>query len=265
MTRRPSLDGSGRFLKMRMVYLLISLLSFLCILGSLPVSMAETQLIYQDRGAYHEGIKPKPVSGYNLELISVLVDYHEPTHSLPTELKVRFYLPETTDVHITVRELDYRKFYWLDQVKPAQSWDPGFDNIFTWPTEPVLQSLDRDMNMYDLGVLARLGQPTPTSDEHIAPVILYHTSPPTTVKGYRFTLKPNGRSLVKCEVFSHEGKAPLWSRTFRRKPAGQPFSVNWDASHAHEGSYVFLVTGYFLDTNQPINQAVHFYHKPWVQ
>lgn len=128
----------------------------------------------------------------------------------------------------------------------------------------MLQNLDRNMNMYDLGVLARLGQPTPASVEHIAPVIFYHTSPPTTVNGYWFTLKPNGRARVKCEA-SKEGDAAVWSRTFRRKPAGQPFSVQWDTSQAAEGSYFFLMTGYFLDSNQPIKQTIHFYHRPTVQ
>ena len=231
------------------------LLLITCLLPFPVTTWADTQLKYQDRGSYHEGIKPKPVSGYDIELISVLADYREPTTSLPETLTIQFYLPEPTEVHMTVRELDYRKFYWLDQVRSSASWS----------TKPVLQNLDPRMNMYDLGVLARLGQPTPASIEYIAPAILYHTAPPFTVNGYSFTLKPNGRALVKCAVYPKESDTELWSRTFRRRPAGQPFSVEWDASHALEGSYMFLVTGYFLDSNQPIHQTVHFYHKPTVK
>ena len=243
------------------------LLTFLIIpfLVSAPLGVgAENHLAYQDRGSYHEGVKPKPVSGFDIELISVLADYHDPATTLPEELKIRFYLPESTDVYITVRELDYRKFYWLDQVKPSIPWTAGFNNIFAWKTGPVLRDLDENLNIDDLGVLARLEQSTPASDEHIAPVIFYHSSPPSTVEGYVFTLKPNGRALVKCEVYFQGGKSPLWSRTFRRKPAGQPFSVKWDASQAPEGPYQFFATGYFLDTNQPINQTINFYHKPSV-
>lgn len=226
---------------------------------------ADNHLKYQNRGSHYEGIKPKPVSGFDIELISVLADYREPTTTLPEKLKIQFYLPEDSEVHMTVRELDYRQFYWLDQVTPSTSWTKGFGNTFTWATGPVLQDLDRHMNMYDLGVLARLGQPTPASIEHIAPVIFYHTSPPTTVQGYWFTLKPNGRARIKCEVYPKEGDTAMWSRTFRRKPAGQPFSIQWDASQAAEGSYFFLLTGYFLDSNQPINQTIHFYHRPTIQ
>jgi len=247
-------------------FLQLTLLSLLTCLLTFPLnSWADNHLTYQNRGTYYEGIKPKPVSGYDIELISVLADYREPTTSLPEELKIQFYLPEDTDVHITVRELDYQQFYWLDKVTPAASWSEGFGNTFTWSTGPVLQDLKGSMNMYDLGVLTRLGQSTPASIEHIAPAVFYHTSPPAAVTGYWFTLKPNGRALVKCAVYPKEADEAIWSRTFRRKPAGQPYSVNWDASEAPEGSYFFLVTGYFLDSNQPINQTINFYHKPSVK
>jgi len=67
---------------------------------------------------------------------------------------------------------------------------------------------------------------------------------------------------VKCAVYPKEADKAIWSRTFRRKPAGQPFSVKWNAFQDPESSYFFLATGYFLDSNQPINQTIHFYHKP---
>jgi hypothetical protein len=229
------------------------------------ITWADNHLKYQNRGTYHEGIKPKPVSGYDIELISVLADYREPTTSFPEALTIQFFLPERTEVHMTVRELDYRQFYWLDRVQPSTSWTEGFGNTFSWSTGPVLQHLDQGINVYELGVLARLGQPAPASIEYIAPAILYHTVPPTTVKGYWFTLKPNGRALVNCAIYPKESDAAIWSRTFRRKPAGQPFSVEWDASQAPEGPYRFLVSGYFLDSNQPIQQTIHFYHKPTVK
>lgn len=82
---------------------------------------ADSHLTYQNRGTHYEGIKPKPVSGFDIELISVLADYREPATTLPEKLKVQFYLPEDSKVHRTVRELDYRQFYWLDQVTPSTS------------------------------------------------------------------------------------------------------------------------------------------------
>lgn len=247
-------------------FLFPTILSLLCGLVFTPsASWADTRLKYQDRGTYHEGIKPKPVAGYDLELISVLADYREPSTALPEKLKIRFFLPEKAEVYLTVRELDYRLFYWLDKVTPSESWTKGFDNTFTWVTSPVLQDLDQGMNMYELGVLARLGNENPASKEHIAPVILYHSSPPTTVKGYWFTLKPNGLANVVCAVYAEKSNTAVWDNTFRRKPAGQPFSVKWDASQAQEGPYEFNVTGYFLENNQRINQTIIFYHQPFVK
>ncbi len=169
---------------MRTVLRRIFFILFSCLVLFPFNAWADTHLTFQNRGTYYEGIKPKPVSGFDIELISVLADYREPAPSLPEELKIQFHLPEDTEVHLTVRELDYRQFYWLDQVTPVTSWAEGFGNIFTWATGPVLQDLDPNMNRYDLGVLARLGHPTPSSVEHIAPVIFYHTSLPITVNGY---------------------------------------------------------------------------------
>lgn len=38
---------------------------------------AQVELQYQNRGNRYEGIKPKPVSGVDIELISARVDYQE--------------------------------------------------------------------------------------------------------------------------------------------------------------------------------------------
>jgi hypothetical protein len=222
-----------RFLQLTLLFLLTCLLTF-------PLnSWAENHLTYQNRGSYYEGIKPKPVSGYDIKLISVLADYRESTTSFPEELKIQFYLLEDTDVYIIVRELDYQQFYWLDKVTHAASWSEGFGNTFTWSTGLVLQDLDDSMNMYDLGVLTCLGQSTPSSIEHIAPAIFFHTSPPATVTGYWFTLKPNGRALVQCAVYPKEADEAIWSRTFRRKPAGQLFSVKWVPPKFRKGRIFF--------------------------
>ena len=89
----------------------------------LPLSLwAESNLDYQNRGDRFEGVRPKPVSGYDIEVISVLADYQEPAEQLPDQLRIGFYLQSQTPVHLTVREQDYRLYYWLDRVKPAKEW-----------------------------------------------------------------------------------------------------------------------------------------------
>ena len=102
---------------------------------------ADANLDYQNRGDRFEGVKPKPVSGYDIEVISVLADYQEPSTQLPDQLRVGFYLQRETPVHLTVREQDYRLYYWLDKVTPAKGWQAKSVNEYTWPTEPVLRAI----------------------------------------------------------------------------------------------------------------------------
>ena len=231
-----------------------------------PLSIwADSSLDYQNRGDRFEGIKPKPVSGYDIEVISVLADYQETATQLPDHLRVGFYLPSQTTVHLTVREQDYRLYYWLDKVNPAKGWQAKSVNEYSWPTGPVLRQLDQKLNPYELGVLIRLGRETPVESEEIAPAILYHARPPDKIGGYLFTMKTNGDARLSCKILRGKESAELMTQTIRRIPGGRPFTVRWDASGSQEGQYALVCNGYFLDTNQPLYQTVRFFHKPTVR
>lgn len=233
----------------------------------LPLPLwADPNLDYQNRGEYNEGIRPKPVSGYDIEVISVLADYQEPATQLPDQLRVAFYLQDQTLVHLTVREQDYRLFYWLDNnVKPAKRWQARSINVFTWPTATVLRQLGQRLNPYELGVLIRLGDEKPVVDEKVAPAILYHAQPPNKIDGYLFTMKTNGDARLSCNVSREKGSPELMTQSFRRIPGGRPFTVGWNAAGAQEGQYELDCDGYFLDNNQPLHQNVRFFHKPTVR
>jgi hypothetical protein len=222
---------------------------------------AQLHLQYRLRGNRWEGIRAKPVSGYEIDLISARVYYDEEGQRLPERLKIRFYLKRPSDVYLTVRELDYKYYYWMDKVTPATPWGAGFENVFEWPTGPVLKALDH-IGMYDLGVVARLGKPQPSKIERVAPVILYHSKHPSAIGGYLFTFKANGDTRLTCSFYKDPNKTPLSTKVFRRLRGGRPFTVRWDSSGAAEGWYKLVVSGYFLHTNDPVDQAVHFYHKP---
>ncbi|MDF0674095.1 MAG: hypothetical protein P0120_07105 [Nitrospira sp.] len=229
----------------------------------LPLPLwADPNLDYQNRGDRFEGVKPKPVSGYDIEVISVLADYQEPATQLPDQLRVWFYLQSQTPVHLTVREQDYRLYYWLDKVKPAKGWQAKSVNEYTWPTGAVLRQLDQKLNPYELGVLIRLGKETPAENEEIAPAILYHARPPDKINGYLFTMKTNGDARLSCKVFRGKESSELMTQVFRRIPGGRPFTVRWEAGSAQEGQYALVCNGYFLDTNQPLHQTVLFFHRP---
>ena len=246
-------------LMLRATWLLLGLL-----IAPLPL-WAEANLDYQNRGDRFEGVKPKPVSGYDIEVISALADYQEPATQLPDQLRVGFYLQSQTPVQLTVREQDYRLYYWLDKVKPAKGWLAKSMNEYIWPTSAVLRQLDQKLNPYELGVLIRLGRETPAENEEIAPAILYHARAPEKINGYLFTMKTSGDARLSCKVLRGKESTELMTQSCRRLPGGRPFTVRWDAGGAQEGHYTLVCSGYFLDTNQPLRQTVGFFHKPTVR
>jgi len=221
-------------------------------------------LQYQNRGNRYEGIKPKPVSGYDIELISARVDYKEEAKQLPAQFKVQFYLERLSKVYLTARELDYKYYYWMDKVQSAQLWRPGFDNTFDWPTREVIQQLGQ-ITMYELGVVARLDKPEPSQSERVAPVIFYYSHLPTVIIGYLFTFKTGGDARLTATVYKDGESEPLFTQILQRQRGGRPFTVRWDSSQAGHGVYTLVLRGYFLNTNSPIDQTVTFYHQPDVR
>ena len=101
--------------------------------------------------------------------------------------------------------------------------------------------------------------------EDIAPAILYHSRLPETVHAYLFTMKTNGDTRLSCSVYREGEAAAMMTQAFRRIPGGRPFTVRWDAQGAGEAGYTLVCKGYFLDTNQPVQQTVRFFHKPAVK
>lgn len=230
-----------------------------------PRSARSTDRIdYQKRTNRYEGIKPKPVAGSDIELLSARADYEEPAQSMPQQLKIKFYLESQSDVYITVRELNNRYYYWLDKVQPTVPWSAGFSNVFDWPSMDVLQQLG-PLGMYDLGVVVRLDHSEPGAVEHISPAIFYHSACPSQIGGYLFTFKLNGTAHINASIFQENRQAPVFQQVFPREAGGVPFTIRWDASRAPAGPYRLVIGGWFSDTNQPISQTVLFFHQPVVR
>lgn len=215
-------------------------------------------LQYQDRGNRHEGLKPKPVSGYDVELLSALLDYREPSPNWPQTLRLKFYLPAAEPVFVTVRQPRPRTaYYWLDKVVPPAPWRPRAFNEFAWPTEPVLRRLS-SVTLDDLGVVVRLGEKDPSRKETIAPAALFHTQAPTAANGYRFTFKTNGTAFVTCRIYLGDEK--VHERPQNRERAGSPFTLSWNAQGQPEGEYRLELSGYFHN-NVQLAKEVTFYHR----
>jgi hypothetical protein len=227
--------------------------------AALPLlAQYDPALQYQNRGNRYEGLKPKPVSGYDIELLSALVAYREPSPTWPQTLHLKFYLPAAEPVFVNVR-LPRPKtiYYWLDKVVPPAPWRPGAFNEFTWPTEPVLRNLT-SMTLDDLGVVVRLRQQEPAKKETIAPASLFHMQPPLGANGYRFTFKTNGAAHVTCKIY--RGDKEVYQRPQNPEKAGSPFTVSWNTQGQPEGEYRLVLSGYF-DDNTPLAKEVLFYHR----
>lgn len=218
----------------------------------------DPRLAYQDRGDHHEGFKPKPVSGYDIELLSALLDDREASPSWPQTLHLKFYLPAAKPAFVTVRQPRPRTaYYWLDKVRPAAPWRARAFNEFSWSTEPVLRNLTSE-TPDDLGVVVRLRQEDPSRKEAIAPAALFHRKPPTAANGYRFTFKTNGTAHVTGKIY--RGDKEVYRRPQNRERAGSPFTLRWDCQGQPEGEYRLELSGYF-DNNITLAKEVVFYHR----
>ena len=239
---------------------LIALLLLLVASGFAAPTLAQ-DLRYGPRGNRSEGIKARKVSGFDVELLSARTDYTDSAQGMPASCKMLFYLERAADVYVTVRELESRTFYWLDQIRPVSPWKAGFANAFEWPTADVLRNLS-GLQMYDLGVVARLGKTEPSPIESVAPVIFYHSVPPTTVTGYLFTFKTNGEARLTASVSREHESVILYSEVFRQQFAGRPFTIRWNSERVSAGVYNLTLNGFFLQNNGPISQTVRFIHQP---
>jgi len=228
---------------------------------STQVSFAFEWWDYQPRGDRWEGIAPRPVSGSDIELLSALVDYRDnrQSKSNPLYCKLKFYLPHATQVDLRVQELRPKEYYKLDRVMPKRPWRQSDFNHYQWATN-VIQRLG--LKIPQLGILARLKKRGDNDGEYVAPVVFYHSTPPSRFYGYRFAFKVAENANLNYVIFRDDSDITVAEGKLGRQYAGEPFVVSWDNSRAREGSYELIVDGYFLNNNAPIHQSVRFYHKP---
>ena len=249
-------------MKARIAWLLV-----LCALAlAVSSAVAQENLQYQRRGNRNEGIKPKPVAGYDIELLSARVDDRADLANLGAMLAFRFFLKERADVYPLVRELEDKHNYVLDNVQPSKPWRVGYGNVFEWPTSVVLARLS-SVKPSDLGIVVRLVRATPSVEESVAPVVFYQSPAPPAVYGYLFSFRLRDDAAITARIFRDGEDREVFSQRFSRQSGGRPFTVKWDFANVAvpEGRYRVVLTGYFLDSNKPIQQTVKFYHKPEIR
>lgn len=234
----------------------------LCILAGSPCrSQAQDGLEYQSRGHYFEGVRPSPVSGFDIELLSGVVEHGAQPRTMPDVLTLSFFADRAESISLTVREVDNSHFYWLDRVRPEVPWAGGRTSNFRWDTRKVLQRMAPPLRVVDLGVVVRVGRAEPSADEQILPAALIADLQPVTVAAYRFTFKPCCDANVSCSLHAQNAEAALVTQVFRRTPGGRPFSCRIDAATLAGGAYRIVLVGYLTETNQRIHQVVRFSHR----
>ena len=232
-------------------------------------ALAQSNLDYRNRGNRFEGVRPLPVSGYTIELLSFRATYDEPlpAGSTPPLYRMRFFLEKPAPAYVVVREVENKHSYWLDKVRPPTPWGPGFANAFEWSTRDVIDQLP-GLKLYDLGVTVRVANEMPSDVETVAPVILYHSVLPGAISGYEFALKTNATARLEFSVERSDGTAVTPTPTPRIVPRwsyGVPLQVIWDASRAAAGEYRLKVTGRVLENNDKFGKEIRFFHQPNVR
>lgn len=216
-------------------------------------------LDYQNRGEYWEGIAHNPVAESDIELLSALIDYREDWYPLPANCKLKFYLQHATAVDITVQELRPKHNYKMERIIPKSPWRQGI-NDYQWATNEVIAQLR--LKITQLGIIASLKPAAKSDVEYIAPVLIYHSVPPTKINGYLFAFKVGDCAMLSYVVYQGKNVDPIAAGKISKQSVSEPFVIYWDSSLAKEGSYELIVDGYFLKNNKPIYKSVQFYHKP---
>lgn len=230
-------------------------IEFLLLLNS-PVLFAYNFLDYQPREDRWEGIQPRKVSGLDIELLSALADDSEPQTGFPATYKLLFYVTAPAKVNLTISELIPKQYYVMDKVKEKETWRKGF-NSYQWPTETVIKPLK--LTMKQLGVVAAVNQEANHVIE-VAPVVFYHSQPPTRITRYRFAFKVGEKANLNYVIY--QGENQLVNTQLGRKVGGEPFVITWDSSQAPAGEYELVVAGYFVENNSKFRKTVKFYHQP---
>jgi hypothetical protein len=234
-------------------------LTTLTLAAAFLTTAAVDPLAYGARAGRWEGVRSRPVSGYDVELLGAMVESEQATAGVPDEMAVLFFLDGQEDVYLTVRERDPLEYYWLDRVVPPKGWRGRTVNQFAWPSGDVLRPLG--LAPSELVALARLGRDTPARRERVAPVIFPAVLRPQTVSRYRFVFKTNGAAMLRHSVYGPGSDEPLLaSEAPTRRPGGAAFDVRWDAGGLPEGRYRVVLEGYFVNNNAPVVQEVEFFH-----
>jgi hypothetical protein len=219
-------------------------------------------LVYQDRGGYREGVRSSPSVNVSVDLIAAQVDMSDNRPPGPL-FRASFFLPERSDLTLTIREIDQRYSYWLDGLRPRADWKAGAVNQFEWPTAPVIQALTwmpPRLTLGDLGGTVRVGTGFPSMVERVLPVVLSQGAATAPGTAYLFAFRVTARARLRFETYGAGDLRPRDVQTFPRVDPLNAQRVTIAAASWPEGWYRIVISGYGLSDNAEVNQVINFYH-----
>ena len=189
------------------------------------------------------------------------VDHQEDMSKLGASLVFQFFLKERAVGLPSGARAGGETFLHSRQRATADPVDCWICKRLQWLITGEVVSRLNDSKPSDLGIVARLGKSTPSVNEVVAPAMFYQ--PPVLARRPDIRSRSCGR---RCRDGDHlsRSRRPRSLPSARRLSGGHPFTVKWPSPPALKpaGRYRVVLSGYFLDTNKPIQQTVTFYHQP---
>jgi hypothetical protein len=209
-----------------------------------------------------EGVTSVPTGNPTLEVLSFTAGDKEAFAGRDVELKVRFFQNAPGRLSITARELNPKRLYFMraNQTEwgPAGAWH----EFRPWPTGDVINR--HQVSEKNLGVLVR------GSGNHLLPALVYHSTPPASVKMYKMSLRTRENfNQVELSLYgtllSNKPGDKTWERP--RPKVNFAFEVEIDASEFKEGPMRLVVklvkrkADLSVDEANSHTETYTFYHR----
>ncbi|MBR0804347.1 hypothetical protein JQ636_12430 [Bradyrhizobium japonicum] len=211
----------------------------------------------QDLGNRYEGIIQHPVAAAELELMSFAGQFEPFTAADARKLSVYFFVPGSASAIVNARELNLRKFYWMES-KP-HTWKVDTWNVFEpWDTDSVLKA--NTIGSDNLGIVVWLDGIDGTT---VAPAFIVHSAQPQKVDKYVLHFRPRGNlTEIKYRVAPDSVAAGdvIQSSETGNWTATEPLRLTINANTLPAGWVTLMVRTRFL--NEPLGppQQFRFYH-----
>jgi len=218
-------------------------------------SSADDSLAYRDRGNRFEGHRRVEVAAPAFEALSFVRGGLLRQRGTPAMLKVRFFLPQPSRVHLRARELVPVTFYQMTVKR--MNWSSGWNTFGSWDTSEVIEPLQ--VPLANIAVIARVGDDRPGSGE-LAPVSF--TRADASASKYEFVFKV--KYDLKKTTYRVEGVGSgtvVASGSLGRLIGGTPVSLQFDLAGARAGRYRLLVDCLYRGRRGGPQRTFEFYHQ----